>query len=401
MSQNKQRTTHHPPCPYDRTAQRISRRDFLQQLGGGTLVWIGTGMLPCLAAQASAASPGLKKGLITRKLSPYFTPIGDNTIRCDLCPHRCEVSAGQRGFCEVRENIDGRYYSLVYANPCAVHVDPIEKKPFFHVLPASRSFSIATAGCNFDCKFCQNWEISQARPENTFNYDLPPTAVIRLARQYHCQSIASTYVEPTIFIEYMLDIARQADSTGLLKVIHSNGFINRKPLNDLCRHLDAACIDLKGFSETYYRNMTGGSLKPVLNTLVHLKTRRIHTEIVTLIIPGKNDDPDDLKAMCRWIRNELGSETPLHFSRFYPQYKLRGIHPTPVGTLENARRIAMDEGLVFVYIGNVANHPAEHTYCPRCRNVLIKRIGYQVDAAGIDNGRCRFCGRQIPGIWRV
>ena len=321
-------------------------------------------------------------------------------ILCELCPHSCEVGPGERGLCEVRENINGQYYSLVYANPCAIHIDPIEKKPLYHVLPASRAFSLATAGCNFDCKFCQNWEIAQARPDDTYNYRLPPDQVISSALQYKSQVIASTYVEPVIFIEYMLEIGRLAKSQPLLKVMHSNGFINEKPLEDLCDVLDAACIDLKGFTEDYYQTMTGGSLEPVLNTLKVLKTRRVHTEIVNLIVPGKNDDMKQVRAMCQWIYKELGPDIPLHFIRFYPRYKLKSIPPTPVSTLEKARGVAIDEGLHFVYVGNVPEHPGGHTYCPHCKKMLIRRIGYRVKALGLNDGKCQYCGRAIFGIWK-
>jgi len=311
------------------------------------------------------------------------------------------VEAGDRGYCEVRENIDGQYFSLVYGNPCAVHIDPIEKKPFFHVLPGTQSFSLATAGCNFDCKFCQNWEISQAKPEETFNYEMTPEAVVENALGYGCQSIASTYVEPTIFIEYMLDIGRLAKPKPLFKVMHSNGFINPGPLEDLCVVLDAACIDLKGFTESYYRDMTEGMLAPVLETLKKLKAHGIHTEIVNLVVPGKNDDMKQVRAMCRWIFETLGPEVPLHFSRFYPRYKLKGIAPTPVTTLDKARKTAREEGLFYVYIGNVADHPAEHTYCPNCRKIVIQRIGYRVALNALEGGKCRFCGRPIAGIWEM
>jgi pyruvate formate lyase activating enzyme len=311
------------------------------------------------------------------------------------------VEAGERGLCQVRQNIDGKYYSLVYANPCAVHIDPIEKKPFYHVLPASRSFSIATAGCNFDCKFCQNWEISQARPDETFNYRLPPEKVIASAIQYKSLSIASTYVEPVIFMEYMLEIGRLTKSKPLLKVMHSNGFVNAKPLADLCEVLNAACIDLKGFSEDYYQSMTEGSLAPVLNTLKVLRSRQIHTELVTLIVSGKNDDPGQIRAMCQWIHKELGPDVPIHFSRFYPRYKLKGIAPTPIASLDMARKIAMDVGLNYVYVGNVPEHPGGHTYCPNCNEVLIHRIGYRVKIEGLSAGKCNNCGCPIPGIWNL
>ncbi len=379
----------------------LSRREFIKRCGSCALL-CGSLQPPLLASMmTSSRAQTLEKGRIGRKLSPYFTPLDGRVIRCELCPRQCEVAPGERGECRVRENVDGRYYSLVYGNPCAVHVDPIEKKPFFHVLPTTTSFSLATAGCNLHCKFCQNWEISQAAPEETLNYDMAPEQVIDLALKSGCRSIASTYVEPSIFMEYMLDLGRLARGAKLLKVIHSNGFLREKPLRDLCGVLDAACIDLKGFTDAYYREMTGGSLQPVLDTLIRLKDLKVHTELVTLIVPGKNDDPEQLRAMCRWIRQELGPDVPLHFSRFYPQYKLKSLPPTPVATLELARKIAMEEGLHYVYIGNAPGNDAEHTICPRCQAKLIERRGYQVDVKELQDGRCRKCGLPIPGIWKT
>jgi len=353
-----------------------------------------------MSAHSNSPALGLKKGYLGRKLSPFFTPLEGGRIRCDLCPHSCEVEEGERGYCEVRENTGGRYYSLVYGNPCAVHVDPIEKKPFYHVLPSSRSFSIATTGCNFDCKFCQNWEISQARPDDTQNYELPPEDVVQLAERYQSDSIASTYVEPTVFVEYMIDIGILARKRGMLKVMHSNGYMNSAPLRVLSEHLDAACIDLKGFSESYYRDLTEGSLEPVLATLKQLKESGVHMEIVNLVVPGKNDKTEEIAAMCRWIKDDLGPHVPLHFSRFYPLYKLKSLPPTPVSTLERCRNIALKEGLHFVYIGNVPGHPAEHTDCPRCNARLIQRWGYKVAILHLKEGSCEQCGHPVPGIWK-
>jgi len=348
---------------------------------------------------AAAWTQGEKKGLLGTKLSPYFLTLGNQRIQCQLCPRECLVGDGQRGFCGVRQNREGKYYSLVYGNPCAVHVDPIEKKPFYHVLPASTSFSIATAGCNLRCKFCQNWEISQATPDETFNLDLPPEKVVALAKRAGSRSIAYTYVEPTIFYEYMFDTAQLARKEGILNVCHSNGFINPEPLKALCRVMDAANIDLKGFTEEYYGSMAQGRLAPVLRTLKTLKKEGVHVEITNLMVPTQNDDMDKVGKMCAWIKNELGADTPLHFSRFYPLYKLRNLPPTPVSTLEKSRRAALAIGLEYVYIGNVPGHEAERTYCPRCQKMLIGRRGYAIGENNLSKGKCRYCGKPLPGIW--
>jgi len=339
------------------------------------------------------------KGLIKTKVSPYFTPLSGGEIQCDLCPKRCRVSKGKRGACRVRENRDGKYYSLVYGNPCAVHLDPIEKKPFFHVLPSTTSFSLATVGCNFQCKFCQNWEISQASPEDVYSYDVPPEMIVKNAKDVGAHSVAYTYVEPTIFYEYMIDICELVKKAGLLNVCHSNGFINPEPLKNLCKVMDAANIDLKGFTETFYRDVCSGELTPVLETLKILKKEKVHLEITNLVIPTQNDDLSRLKEMCLWIKKELGADTPIHFSRFYPLYRLRSLPPTPVSTLESARDAALSSGLEYVYIGNIPGHEGEHTFCPKCKKILIQRIGYMVGENHVKGGKCRYCGKPIPGIW--
>jgi pyruvate formate lyase activating enzyme len=379
---------------------RLNRRSFLNGCFRCALLYAGSQFLPYGIRAAGAQDREIKKGLLGPKLSPYFTPLADKRVRCELCPRQCETGPGERGYCRVRENRDGQYYSLVFGNPCAVHIDPVEKKPFFHVLPSTLSFSIATAGCNFDCKFCQNWEISQARPDDTMNYDLPPEQAVSGASRFECASIASTYVEPTIFMEYMIEIGKLARSRKILNLMHSNGYVNPKPLEDLCGCLDAACIDLKGFTGKYYKEVTDGTLEPVLATLKYLKCKGIHTEIVNLLVPGKNDDIDQIGAMCRWIKDELGPDVPLHFSRFYPLYKLKSLEPTPVSTLEAAWKKAKDEGLNFVYIGNIPGHPAENTVCPGCKKPVITRSGFSVTSISLKDGKCPECGRQIPGIWR-
>jgi pyruvate formate lyase activating enzyme len=369
-----------------------TKREFLKFCGASFCMFSATSLFGFPeTSQAQMA----KKGLIKTKL----TPLEGGEIQCELCPHRCRVAKGKRGICRVRENREGKYYSLVYGNPCAIHPDPIEKKPFFHVLPGTISFSLATAGCNFQCKFCQNWEISQAFPEDIYSFEVPPELMVNRAKEIGARSMAYTYVEPTIFYEYMFDICQLTKKAGLLNVTHSNGFINPAPLKNLCKVLDAANIDLKGFTETFYRELCSGELTPVLETLKTLKREKVHLEITNLIIPTKNDEISVLKEMCLWIKKELGTDTPIHFSRFYPLYKLKTLPPTPVSTLEKARAVALSVGLEYVYVGNIPGHEGENTFCPKCKKMIIQRTGYMVGEINLKDGKCRYCGKPIPGIW--
>jgi len=349
---------------------------------------------------AGARAQEIQYGWLEPHPAAFYRSLPDNLVQCQLCPRQCEVLPGDRGECGVRENRQGKYYSLVYGNPCAVHVDPIEKKPFFHVLPGSESFSIATAGCNLHCKFCQNFEISQARPEKTYNFRLPPEQVVAQARDNGCPSIAYTYVEPMIFYEYMTDVARLARKAGFLNTCHSAGYVNAQPLSELAEFLDAACIDLKSFDDKFYREMTGAELQPVLNTLKALVKKRVHVEIVNLVIPQYNDQPDTITRMCAWIKEELGPLTPLHFSRFYPLYKMQQHYPTPVTTLEQARELALKAGLKYVYLGNLPGHQAENTFCHQCGRLVIGRQGYRLTANNLKGETCGHCGTAIPGLWQ-
>jgi pyruvate formate lyase activating enzyme len=295
-------------------------------------------------------------------------------------------------------NKDGKLYSLVYGKPCAVHIDPIEKKPFFHFLPGTTSFSIATAGCVLSCKFCQNWQISQAKPEDTDTYDLPPDKVVTQAIANKCRSVTYTYTEPTVFYEYMYDTAVIARKHGIKNTMHSCGYINENPLRKLSKYLDAADIDLKGFTEDFYSRICNGSLRPVLNSLVVLKEEDVWLELTNLVIPTLNDNMKNIKDMCIWIQKNLGYDTPVHFSRFFPYYKLTNLPPTPLETLIDARKTAMDSGLRFVYIGNI-RHEGESTFCPKCKKLLVERIGYFVKQNHILNGKCKFCSTAIAGVW--
>jgi len=329
----------------------------------------------------------------------HYKKIDKDTVACLLCPRACVLKNGQRGFCRVRESKDGKLYTLVYELPCAVHVDPIEKKPIYHMLPGSKSFSIATAGCNLRCKFCQNWQISQEAPESTHNKYLACAEVVKQAQGYNCRSIAYTYSEPNVFYEYMLDTARIAREHGIKNVWVTGGFINPRPLEILCGTIDAANIDLKGFSDKYLREVCDERLKPLLEAIKITRERGVWVEITNLIVPTLNDDMRMIKDMCLWIKENLGADTPLHFSRFWPMYKLKNLPPTPIETLRLAKNIAEGAGLNFVYIGNVPEELSSDTLCPHCKKVLIHRLGFSILKNNIVDSKCKFCGARIAGIW--
>jgi len=365
----------------------------------------------CLASglggfQRVFASQENKKNLLSGtdarfvKDARFWESVGKgDMVKCRLCPHECTVPKGTRGICGVRENREGKYKTLVYSRPVSMNVDPIEKKPLFHFLPGTKAFSIATAGCNIECKFCQNWQISQAKPEDIDSQYVPPEKIVEHALDSKSQSIAYTYSEPTIFYEYMYDTAKMGKEKGLHSVIISNGFMNEKPLRELCAQLSGVKIDLKAFTEKFYKETCGGSLQPVLHTLEVLKEIGIWYEIVVLIVPTLNDSEKETREMCQWIVKTLGTDVPVHFSRFHPTYKILNLPRTPVATLERCHAIAKEEGIKFPYLGNVWNHKLENTFCPKCGKLLIRRQGYYTKIEGLKQGKCEKCGEAIPGFW--
>jgi pyruvate formate lyase activating enzyme len=353
--------------------------------------FVGAGSLNCQACHEAAEEP--------LSVSYCHTPHTGAHVQCTLCPHRCVIADGQRGICRVRENRAGRLYSMVYGNPCAIHVDPIEKKPFYHFLPTAAAFSLATAGCSFRCLYCQNWSISQVPPEETENADLPPEEIIQAALASDAPVIAYTYSEPVVFFEYMLACARLGRPAGLRSVVISAGFINPEPLRELCRAVDAIKIDLKGYDEDFYRKVCGGELAPVLDAIRVIHDNGVHLEIVNLVVPTLNDSMEQLRGLARWVAREVSPDVPLHFSRFQPLYKLANLPPTPVETLEKARQIALEEGVRFVYVGNVPGHAGDNTYCPACGRPIIVRRGFAVTEYHIKRGGCAYCGASIPGVW--
>ena len=328
-----------------------------------------------------------------------YKKLESNRVACRVCPHRCVLSPGDRSVCRSKVNIDGTLYTLAYGNPCAVHVDPVEKKPLYHFLPGIQVFSLAVAGCNFRCLNCQNWEISQFKPDEVRFQPLTVDAAVAAAVQHQCRAVAYTYSEPVTFIEYMSAIGTKAGTAGLKNLWISNGYINRGPLTDLCSIVDGANINLKAFSDDIYRRLNGGRLDPVLETFKVLYANKVHFEMTNLVVPGYTDDTEMVKRMCGWILTHLGPDHPLHFLRFFPRYKLDRLAPTPVSVLSRFRELALNEGIHYVYVGNVPGHPGNHTYCHQCKQLIIERIGYQLPQYHLKGDRCAFCNTVIPGVW--
>mgnify|MGYP000858062593 CR=1 FL=1 len=329
-----------------------------------------------------------------------YNRLEDERVRCALCNHRCVIKPGKRGICGVRENRGGTLYSLVYGKVIAAHTDPIEKKPLFHFLPGSLSYSIATVGCNFRCRFCQNADISQMPAETgrIEGKDTTPEAVVEAALASGCESIAYTYTEPTIFFEMAHDTALLADSKGLKNVFVSNGYMTPECLEFIHPHLHAANVDLKAFTDRFYKEQCGAKLAPVLTTLETMKRLNVWLEVTTLLIPGHNDDPGELRELADFLVN-LDPYIPWHISRFYPTYKLLDAPPTPPETVRRARDIGYEAGLKYVYTGNLPGDMGEKTYCPDCGELLIDRVGFRVGGMRIKDGKCAQCGGRLAGVW--
>lgn len=328
----------------------------------------------------------------------YYDRLDNRAVQCDLCPHRCKIDPSQRGICGVRENTDGRLNSLNYGRVVAVNSDPIEKKPLFHFLAGTRAFSIATVGCNMKCDHCQNFRISQlSHDEDVIGQQLSPQQVVDRALARDCKTIAYTYTEPTIFFEFAYDTAVKAHKEGLYNVFVTNGYVNEEPLRDIAPYLDGCNVDLKAFSDDFYRKVAGARLEPIKDTLRLLKELGIWLEITTLIIPGLNDSPRELNRLARFIV-DLDPAIPWHVSRFTPTHNMRDKPPTPGDKLREAYRIGKDQGLRFVYQGNVPGE-GEATFCPNCNREIIRRFGFQIDEFSLVDGRCPHCNTLIEGVW--
>jgi pyruvate formate lyase activating enzyme len=365
---------------------KITRRTFARQ---GSLA-LAAGVIAPLSLEGMKPAP-------KERLAMYQEESARGVI-CRICPNECNPKEGELSDCRNRVVRKSKLYTMAFGNPCAVNIDPVEKKPLYHFLPGSTAFSIATAGCNFACLNCQNWTISQTSPDKTRNYDMPPEDVVAKAISGNCKSIAYTYSEPVTFYEYVYETSKAARAEGIKNIMHSNGYINREPLRELCRYIDGANIDLKSFNDSTYLKLSGGKLQPVLDALKVYRDEGVWLEITNLIVPGWTDKPDEIRVMCRWLANNGFTETPIHFSRFQPQYKLEHLPPTPAGILDTAAAIAHEEGLKYIYIGNVPGTDIDDTVCPSCKKKVIERSGFRIISDSLKNGKCT-CGTTIPGIW--
>lgn len=395
----------------------ISRREFLSTLTKLAIAAGGTGIVldPALQRFLFGGNSGLAfsetylEEII--RLAPkarYWKPVtikgvsnteSETIIKCLLCANGCTISNGQRGRCRTRMNVNGELRSLVYGRPVSIHIDPIEKKPLFHFLPGSAAFSLATTGCLLKCKFCQNWEISQSSPEDHQVPFTPPAKIVSGARTSQSPVIAFTYNEPTVFTEYLTDIARDAKKQGIRCVMISCGFMNEAPLTEMCSTLSAIKIDLKGYSEDFYRTTCGARLQPVLRSIRQIAKSGVHLEIVNLVVPTLNDSDKMMQGLIDWILSEAGPDVPVHFTRFHPDYQLQNLPPTPVATLDRVYKMAMSKGLHYPYVGNVPGHPGNNTYCPKCKKIVVERQGFFVIQMNIKDGRCKFCKQKIAGVW--
>ena len=369
----------------------MNKRDFLKHGLAATGAMAFSPLLGFSASTGEKLWKWSKEGMYW-----ITTPRGP---KCMICPNECVIKEGETGVCHNRTNYQGRIYSMAYGNPCAMNIDPIEKKPLNHFLPGSKAFSIGTAGCNLACMNCQNWTISQVSPKETRNYDLMPDKLVEQAIASKCQSIAYTYSEPISFYEYTLDSAKLARQAGVKNVLVTAGYIHDEPLLNWCKYIDAARVDLKSFSNDIYMKLSAGALQPVLDTLKTFKEMGVWLEIINLVVPSWTDNLDMIKKMCNWLAENGLSDSPLHFDRFHPDYKLTQLSATPIGVLTQARDIALAAGIKYVYIGNVPGLDAQNTNCPKCKGIVVERRGFTVVQNNLVKGACKKCGEKIPGVW--
>jgi pyruvate formate lyase activating enzyme len=373
----------------------IGRREFLAEMAR---LGVGAGMAPLVARLLAGAAHA--DGQAAPQPARYWELAPDGGAQCTLCPREDSLHRGEFGHCKVRQNVGGRLVTHGWGQPCVLNIDPIEKNPLAHVLPGALMLSVAHAGCNLRCLYCQNWQFSQSPPTQTRNIrDFDAAASVRKGVEKKLRGLAFTYTEPAMCPEFLAEMARLARPHGLLLTMCTCGYVQPRPLREMLEFFSAVTITYKGATEAFYKKVCGGSLKPVLDSMLLAKAERKWLEVATLIVPTLNDGEADLKGMAAWLARNLGPDTPWHLERFMPEYQLAKLPPTPQATLEKARQIGLDAGLRFVYISNLAPHEGNHSYCPGCRKAVIRRLGFKVLGNDLRDGRCPHCGMAWPGLW--
>jgi pyruvate formate lyase activating enzyme len=379
--------------------QKITRREFLL---GACRIGIGLATAPFAFQVLELLAQDEKWGKhwieVPRK---YYKQLSESRTQCFICPLNCILKPGETCFCRTRTNYKGRLICHAYNNPCIVIPDdPIEKLPLNHFMPGENTLALGTGGCNLRCLYCQNWKYSQAKPHDLETINLPKQKAVKHALKKKVRIMAYTFTEPVVFLEYMVEIAELAKKKGMKNVCATAGFINKRALKDLCKLIDGFAVALKAFNEKFYEKVCGQSLKPILKALETIKSQRRWLEVVYLVVPTYNDDLKEIEKMCKWYRKNLGSDTPLHFGRFVPEYKLKDLPRTPQQTLEKCRDIGLDAGIKYVYIFNLSPHEGNNTFCPKCKTPVIQRLGFKILTNNMKNGRCGKCRKKIPGIWK-
>ncbi len=375
----------------------MDRRHFLIQSGGFAIF----GRFMPRASLPTGKTPALDQADGFKREAAWYRKMDGKQVECQLCPRRCKVADQETGWCGVRSNDRGIYYTHVYGRAVTIHSDPVEKKPLFHFLPSTETLSLSTVGCNFECLFCQNWELSQFRPEQVqgpYGF-VSPAKLVAGAKKIGAKSVAFTYGEPVVFYEYMRDIAVHAKLKDLPAVMITNGFIEPRPMDALLDVISAVKVDFKAYSPEFYTKWCRGRLQPVLDTMLRIRKKKVWLELVHLTIPGLNDRPAQTEEMCKWIVHNLGPDVPVHFTRFHPTYKLTNVAKTPPATLQRQWEIAKNSGIHYAYTGNLPGHDAENTLCHHCGKMLVQRVGFAVVEKALRSGKCKWCDRPIPGVW--
>jgi len=371
------------------TKKKKTRREFLKDaLRLGICLSTASYLWDIIAPNSSVSATGYKE-------VQWYKQLDGDRVQCDICPKNCLLENGQTCFCRTRTNFNGRLMTAAWNNPSVIEITKIESAPLYHYAVGSEFLAIGVSGCNLRCAYCQNFKVSQHRPEETRNYNFDSDTAVSAVKKKTLNGILFTFTEPIAYLEYLMEVAEKAKSSGLKVAVATSAYINRDAFKEASKNVDAFAVTLKGFSSDFYHRVCGADITPVLKAMETIRAEGKWLEVVNLVVPTMNDNPLEIKTMSEWIKRNLGNETPLHFTRFYPAYKMKSLKETPITSLENAREIALNAGLKYVYVTNIPGHPGGDTYCPDCHNAVINRKGFDVVKINLRAGRCSFCGKEV------